>query len=188
MDLVQEILKGLEKPGKSRIGLAAALGRSPTTVTEMLKPEGKRRRIRADEVPVIREYLELSPVVPIVGSVGAGSEAHFYAEASDSPGDTVQAPEGASPDTVAVEIRGDSLGLAFNGWLAFYDDRQEPITEALYGRLCVISLDTGQVLIKIPRPARERGRFHLISNVGGEVITDAKVVWAARVIDMKPRG
>lgn len=190
MDLIREIEDGLKKPGKSRKGLAQALGRSPATITEMLKPEGKRRRIRADEVPIIRQYLELegSQGIQVVGSVGAGSEAHFYNEADIDPENKAPPIPEASPETVAVEIRGDSLGPAFDGWVAYYDDRQEPITEALHGRLCVVSLDSGQVLIKIPRPARERGRFHLLSNVGGDVITDAKVVWAAKVIDMKPRS
>lgn len=190
MDLRREMERVFERRSdKKKTELAKRLGVRNSAISDMLAKDKKPRHIREHEAQIIREYLEIDqPLVKVVGSVGAASEAHFYSEATDDPGDYVSAPEGSSTDTVAVEIRGESLGPAFNGWLAFYDDRQEPISEALYGRLCVVGLDTGQVLIKIPKPARHRGRFHLLSNVGGEVITDAKVVWAARVIDMKPRS
>lgn len=182
---IREIERGLKKPGKSKTGLAKALGRSNPAVTGILKGT---RLIKADEVPVIRKYLELNPTVPIRGSVGAGSEAHFYGEASDDPAESTLAPDGASPDTVAVEIKGDSLGVALNGWLAFYDARQDPPSEALLNKLCVVGLSNGQVLIKQIRASRQRGRYHLYPNAGGEPILDAKVDWAAKVIDMRPKN
>lgn len=185
MDLIAEIRRAFkERPEKTKGGLAAKLGKHQNVVTYILNGT---REIKAREVPIIRKYLELENTVPIVGSVGAGSEAHFYQLANDAPGESIPAPEGASLDTVAVEIRGDSLGPAFDGWLAFYDDRKDGITSDLHGRLCIVGLDTGQVLIKLPRPARLKGRFHLFSNGLGEPILDAKVEWAARIIDMKPK-
>lgn len=188
MDLRREMERAFaRRPDKRKDELATRLGLSPSAVSDMLTRTRKPRNIRAAEVQVIREYLELDPIVKVVGFVGAGSEAHFYGEASDDPADYVPAPAGAGGDTVAVEIRGDSLGPAFDGWLAFYDDRQEPISESLYGRLCIVGLDTGQVLIKIPRPAREKGLFHLFPNAGGDVILDARVIWAAQVTMMEPR-
>lgn len=185
---VREIERGLEKPGKSRIGLAKALNRSPSVVTEMLRPKGKRRQIKANEVAVIRQYLELEPGVPIRGLVGASGndQASFYAT-GDDPQELAPPITGAGPDTVAVEIRGDSLGKAFNGWLAYYDARREPITEDLIGWLCVIEIDDGRVVAKIPRPARQAGRYHLMPNAGGEVIPDAKIVWAAKIIELRPK-
>lgn len=183
MDL-QEIKQGLSKPGKTKSGLAKALGRNPSAVTDLLKGD---RQLKASEIPKVRAYLELNPVVPIVGSVGASAEAHFYAEGQD-PGETAPAPEGASPDTVAVEIRGDSLGPGFDGWLAFYDDTRSPVTEDLIGRLCIVGLDDGRVLIKTPRQARSKGRYHLYPSGPGDVIPDVKIVWAARVKGMAPRS
>jgi hypothetical protein len=184
MDLIQQIERALEeKPGKSKSGLAQYLGRHPNVVTNILQ---RKRRIQIAELPKIREYLEMDPLVPIVGHVGAGAEAHFYGEAADDPADSVPAPVGATPDTVGVEIRGNSLGAAYNGWVAFYDDRREPITEDLYGRLCVVSLSDGRILIKTPRPARLKGRFHLMSD-NEEPILDAKLIWAARVIGLAPK-
>lgn len=185
MDLVEEIEHGLRKSGKSRIGLAKALGRSPSVITEMLRKNGKRRHIKSDEIEKIREYLELDPVVPIVGSVGASSEEVYYGENADDPAEYAPAPSNASPETVAVVVRGESLGRGFNGWLAYYNDRRSPITPDLYNVPCVVALDDGRVLIKTPRPA-PGGRFHLLSIGTGEIIHDAKLIWAARVILMQP--
>lgn len=56
MDLIGQIKEGLKKPGKSKKGLAEALGRVPGTVTAILKGE---RQIKAKELPVISRYLEL---------------------------------------------------------------------------------------------------------------------------------
>ena len=48
--------------------------------------------------------------VPLVGYVGAGAIAHFYADAQ-GPFDEVDAPDASgSHSTVAVQIRGHSLG------------------------------------------------------------------------------
>lgn len=186
MDLVAEIRRAFkDRPEKTKGGLAKKLGKHQNVVTYILKGE---RQIKANEVPIIRKYLELDPVVPIVGTVGASAEAYFYGEASDNPAEVVQAPQGASPDTVAVEIRGESLGAGFNGWLAFYDDRREPITSDLIGRLCVVSLPDGRVLIKIPKKAKAKGLFHLFSNIGGEPIPDVEIDWAALVKLIAPKS
>jgi hypothetical protein len=121
--------------------------------------------------------------VPIVGHVGAGSNAYFVpARLGNAP-----APEWASESTVAVEIRGDSLGRSLNGWLAYYDDVRNPVTEDLMGHLCVVGLADGQILIKELRQARQRGYFHLFSNAGGDPILDQKVEWAALVKTLKPK-
>lgn len=184
MDLIEEIRRGLERPDKSKSELARRLGRHPNVVTYILKGD---RQIKADEVDIIREYLELDGSVPIVGTVRAGDEAYFYGS-GDDPSERAPGIPKASPMTVAVEIRGDSLGPAFNGWLAYYDDRRDPITTDMLNRLCVVGVSDGRVLIKIPRTARGKGLYHLHPNVPGEVITDARIEWAARVIDLRPKS
>jgi transcriptional regulator with XRE-family HTH domain len=123
--------------------------------------------------------------VPLVGYVGAGSQAHFYAGADD-PGEQVEAPVDASDATVAAEVRGTSLGPAFDRWLVFYDDVRSPVTPDLYGELCVVGTDD-QVLVKILRPAGTPHRFHLISNGSEEPIFDREVLWAAKVTTMRRR-
>ena len=126
-----------------------------------------------------------APKVPVAGYVGAGAEAHFYAVAQGDL-DEVEAPEGSSKQTVAVEIRGDSLGTFFDRWLVFYDDIRSPITPDLIGKLCVVELDDGRVLIKKVQRSRVHGLFNLVSQ-NEPPIVDATIEWAARVKSMMPR-
>lgn len=123
------------------------------------------------------------PMAPLVGFVGAGAEAHFL-PAGDL--DEVPAPEGSTKDTVAVEIRGDSLGSFFDRWLVFYDDVRRPVTPDLINRLCVVGLEDGRVLIKKLQRSKARGLFHLVSQTESPIL-DVAVEWAARVKHMTPR-
>lgn len=122
--------------------------------------------------------------VPLVGYVGAGAEAHYYAT-GDELGE-VDAPEGSTPHTVAVEVRGQSLGPLFERWLIFYDEVRTPPTPDLFGRLCIVGLPDDRILVKQIRPATTAGFFHLLSN-NEPPITDQEVMWAARVKSMTPR-
>lgn len=122
--------------------------------------------------------------VPLVGYVGAGAEAYFFSDQGEI--DRVPAPDGSSPDTVAVEIRGESLGSFFDRWLVFYDDVRRPVSSDLIGRLCVVGLEDGRILIKKLQRSRTRGLFHLLSQTD-QPILDVAVEWAAKVKSMVPR-
>jgi phage repressor protein C with HTH and peptisase S24 domain len=126
-----------------------------------------------------------APKVPVAGYVGAGAEAHFYAVAQGDL-DEVDAPEGSTQQTVAVEIRGDSLGTFFDRWLVFYDDIRRPVTPDLVGKLCVVELDDGRILIKKLQRSRVHGLFNLVSQAEPPIV-DAAIQWAARVKSMMPR-
>jgi transcriptional regulator with XRE-family HTH domain len=156
-------------PGNTLAGLASALGVQPADL--LRDPTDPRRPGRT---------------VPLVGYVGAGAQAHYYASADEGLGE-VDAPEDATETTVAAEIRGVSLGPALDRWLVFYDEVRSPVTPDMHGRLCVVGLDDERVLVKVIRPAGEPGRFHLISNGSEEPIFDQAVMWAAKVTGMKPR-
>ena len=120
-----------------------------------------------------------------MGYVGAGAVAHLYA-AGQGPFDEVDAPEYATDDTVAVEIRGDSLGPLFNEWLVFYDEVRSPVTPDLVGRLCVVGLPDGRVLIKKLARSRAEGFYHLLSQTEDPIL-DVEIDWAAKVTGMTPR-
>jgi hypothetical protein len=121
--------------------------------------------------------------VPIVGIVGAGGEV-AYDQALGGEQETVPRPAGAPPETVAAEIRGDSLGPQFNGWYALYARREDPVTDALIGNLCVVGTTDGRTLVKWLRQGR-RG-FNLISGTGA-IEENVKLAWGAKVIDLKQR-
>lgn len=123
--------------------------------------------------------------VPVVGYVSAGASLVQYEE-GQGPFDYVPAPRLQTPSTVAAAIRGVSLGPALDEAILFYDDVRSPVTPDLHGRLCVVGVDDGRVLVKILRPG-EAGRFHLISNTAEEPLLNVDVRWAARVTEIRPR-
>lgn len=123
--------------------------------------------------------------IPIVGYVAAGSTAIVAEEGQGPFGEAPRIAE-ATPSTVAVEIRGTSLGSIFDGWLAYYDDLRTPPTMDLVGWVCVVGLDDGRVLIKKIARARGHHHFDLWSNAE-EPMFEVLIKWAARVITMRPR-
>jgi DNA-binding XRE family transcriptional regulator len=123
--------------------------------------------------------------VPLVGYVGAGAETHFFAQDSGHL-DDVPSVEGMSEATVAVEIRGESLGTFFDRWLVYYDDVRRPVTQDLINRLCVVGLADGRILIKKIQRSKARGLFHLLSQTEPPIL-DIEIDWAAKVKTMVPR-
>ena len=169
---------------------AAALG---TTRNQYAKLEGGSRRLSDKWIKLAGDAYGVDPgeivtdrlaTVPVAGYVGAGTEMHFYAE-GQGPLDEAPAPEDVTPQTVAAEVRGQSLGSLFDGWRVYFDDRREPVTDDLIGRLCVIGLADGRVLVKQIRRGRAEGQFELHGQFG-EPVLDADVVWAAKVTSMMP--
>lgn len=145
----------------------------------LLTGRGARERTRRTPAPRPGERR----TVPLAGYVSAGAEAHFMPAGSLGE---VPAPDWASETTVAVEIRGESLGALFDKWLVFYDEVRRPVTSDLIGKLCVVGLDDGRVLIKKLQRSRSRGLFHLLSQTEPPIL-DAAVEWAARVKSMMPQ-
>lgn len=122
--------------------------------------------------------------VRLKGYVGASGEAHFY-RLSDEDLEEVPAPDGATDSTVAVEVRGKSLGPALESWLVYYDDVRSPVTPDMLNQLCVVGLADDRLLVK--RLERKGGEIVLVSNNGEPDIRGAKIEWAAKVTNMRPR-
>ena len=145
-----------------------------TTVAWLLGAEGDEHA----------EPHEPSDSVPLVGYVAAGATAHFMPAGQLG---TVDRPEWASPATVAVEIRGDSLGELFDRWLVYYDDVRRPVTADLIGRLCVVGLADGRVLVKKVTKGTKAGHYTLISSRQEKPIKNVQIEWAGIVKQMVPR-
>lgn len=124
--------------------------------------------------------------VQVLGLVGAGAAMILYSE-GDPPDDWVTAPDNATHKTVALEIRGDSMGSLLNGWLLFYDDRRDPVTEDLIGRVCVAGLKDGRVLVKQIKAGGRKG-FYTLHSSYAEPIYDVALDWAAEVKGFLPRS
>lgn len=131
-----------------------------------------------------REILPDGPTVPIVGYVSAGA-LNYYATA-DSPNEFVPMPENGNENTVAVEVRGSSLGSIFETWLVYCDEVHQQPGPDLLNKLCVVGLEDDRVLVKRLRRGSRPGVYNLESNTEG-LIEDVSVVWAAKVKTMTPR-
>jgi hypothetical protein len=94
--------------------------------------------------------------------------------------DRIEAARLVTETTVALEIRGNSLGSQFNHWFVLYDDTRQPPTPNLIGELCVVALDDGRVLVKRLQRGRAEGQFDLISQAG-PAIRNVRIVRAANV-------
>lgn len=123
--------------------------------------------------------------VQVVGYVTAGGQEHRLPLPSEDL-DTVTAPENVTNQTVAVQIRGKSMGSLFDRWYAFYDDIRSPFTDDLVGQLCVVGLPDGRVMIKKISHSRKAGHFNLLSETEPP-IREVTIDWAAKVKSIAPR-
>ena len=148
-------------------------------------PQSAVHRIEAEDtstskhIPNLLNVLGLAEfklrTIPLVGVVGAG--------ATIIPMDSlgyVEAPPGiAGPDTVAVQVRGDSMLPVYrDGDLIYYDVHQSP--EELLGRDVVVELEDGRCMLKQLMAGAQPGFWTLLSHNAAPIL-DAKIVWAARV-------
>jgi len=166
--------------------IAAALQVSGAELLALLAEDAGHRHTAG----LVRATIETGeaparPSIAVVGYVGAGAKTHFYAVAQGDL-DEIPAPTWTTPSTVAVEIRGDSLGALFDRWLVFYDDVRSPVTPDLIGKLCVVGLSDDRILIKKLHRGKQPGTFDLISE-REEPIRGATVLWAAKVKTMVAR-
>ena len=158
--------------------------------SQFIKLERGERRLTEDTIGRAAKAFEVTPadvmsgpsIVPVVGYAGAGGVS-LYSDGFGPSEDPIEAdaPEG----TVAVRIRGVSLGIGFDGWLALYAERRDPFTADLLGKLCVVGTVDGRTLVKWVRRSLVKGAVDLVSGVG-EIEESVSLSWAARVIDLRP--
>ena len=77
-------------------------------------------------------------------------------------------------------------GVAEDGFVVYYDERREGVTDDFIGSLCVCWLADGRTLIKRIFRGREPGLFDLVSTAY-EPIRDAHITHSAKVTWIKPR-
>lgn len=135
---------------------------------------------------------DTTPMVPVLGYVGAGAEVFPIDDhALGSSLEEVECPIGYTPENiVALRVRGDSMEPQMeDGWLIFYRrlDNGGGVPPECIGELCVIQLENDGLLVKKIRNGSKPGHYHLVSkNPNREPIIDAQVLWASRVIDIRP--
>lgn len=125
------------------------------------------------------------PSVRLIGAVGVGASVALY----DIPKilEASETPPGALATTSAIAVEGNSMrGIADDGWLIFFDHEQRPPGPGLIGKLCVLQLKSGDILIRTLQPGRKKAHYDLESPAE-QTLRDQKVVWAAPVTWIKPR-
>lgn len=180
-----QIRQERERRGWSQKRLADEIGISQVAIKKIETGETVKSKHLPDIVRVLGLNGRHIMTVPLVGFVGAGAAASLFAE-GQGPFDEVDAPDDATSSTVAVEVRGESLGALFDQWLVYYDDVHDPPGRELINKLCVVGCADGRILIKKLTRGQLPGHFTLLSNVEPPIY-DVLVEWAARVKTMRPR-
>src|ERR1700753_743790 len=179
------IERGLQKPGKTKGGLAEAMGVRPGALSEVLSGI---RLIKASEIAPIIDYLELNSV-PIMGRVGAGAAIEPEHEQVPPAGlGEVELPFPIAEETVAFEVSGDSMLPKYENGdiIVVYRDQRHPIA-SFYGEEAAVRLKSGERSLKTV----ERGKSPSVVNLtsfNAKPINGVKVEWIGEICLTLPRG
>src|ERR1700677_4410743 len=181
---IRMIERGLEKPGKTKGGLAAAMGVRPGAVSEIL---ADARLIKASEIAPIIDYLELNSV-PIMGRVGAGANIEPEHEQVPPEGlGNVELPFPIAEETIAFEVAGDSMLPKYETGtiIVVYREQIHPLT-SFYGEEAAVRLKTGERYLKTV----ERGKSSTVVNLtsfNAKQIIGVKLEWIGEICVTLPR-
>jgi repressor LexA len=179
------IVRGLKRTGKSKGGLADAMGVRAGAVSEILSGI---RLIKASEVPIITEYLELNRV-PIMGRVGAGAVIEPDSEQVPPEGlGDIELPFPISGETIAFEVAGDSMEPKYESGdvIVVYRDQRHPLS-SFYGEEAAVRLKTGERYLK----TIERGKAPNLVNLksfNAKPINGVKLEWIGEICLSLPKA
>ena len=179
------IERGLQKPGKTKGGLAAAMGVRPGAISEIL---AGARLIKASEIQPIIDYLELN-AVPIMGRVGAGASIGPELEQMPPEGlGEIELPFPIAEGTIAFEVVGDSMLPKYeNGDVIVVFREQRHSLSSFYGEEAAVRLKTGERYLK----TIERGKSPTLVNLksfNAKPIVGVKLEWIGEIYVTLPRG
>jgi repressor LexA len=182
---IKMIERGLEKPGKTKGGLATAMGVRAGAVSEIL---AEMRLIKATEIAPIIDYLELNSV-PIMGRVGAGAIIEPEHEQVPTEGlGEVELPFPIAEETIAFEVVGDSMLPKYQNGdiIVVYREQRHP-PSSFYGEEAAVRLKTGERYLK----TIDRGKSPTLVNLSSfnaKPIHGVKLEWIGEICVTLPRG
>jgi repressor LexA len=179
------IERGLERTGKSKGGLAQAMGVRASAISEILSG---LRQIKATEIAPIVEYLELNRV-PIMGRIGAGAVIEPDIEQIPPEGiGEVELPFPLSEETIAFEVTGDSMLPKYESGdvIVVYREQRHPLT-SLYGEEAAVRLKTGERYLKTIERGKSPSMVNLAS-FNAKPINGVKLDWIGEICVTLPRA
>ena len=182
---VKLIERGLERTGKSKGGLADAMGVRAGAVSEILSGI---RLIKASEIEPIMEYLRLN-MVPIMGRVGAGASIEPEHEQVPPEGlGEIELPFAIAEETIAFEVAGDSMLPKYENGdiIVVYREQRHPLT-TFYGEEAAVRLKTGERYLKTIERSKSPSLVNLKS-FNAKPITGVKLDWIGEIYVTLPRG
>lgn len=183
MHVGRTVREAREAKGWSQADLARRAGTSQQNIDRIERSEVVHSRA----LPAILATLGLSETsldkgktVPLLGYVGAGAEMFvFDVHGGDESLEEVDRPQGSNGETVAVQVRGDSMRPAYrNGDLIYYDQQENGGLEHLVGDECVVRLADGRTFVK---ELRMTGGQYWLHSHNAEPMVGVTIVWAAKV-------
>jgi repressor LexA len=182
---IEMIERGLRKPGKTKGGLALAMGVRPGAVSEIL---AGMRLIKASEIAPITSYLELNSV-PIMGRVGAGASIEPEHEQVPPEGlGEIELPFPITEETIAFEVAGDSMLPKYENGdvIVVYREQRHPLA-SFYGEEAAVRLKTGERYLKTIERGKSPAQVNLTS-FNAKPISGVKLEWIGEICVTLPRG
>jgi len=163
---VQQLISGRNSTSRHLPAIAQALGVSLDWLVAGRGSRGGRRRSESF----------------LVGKVATGGEIRRFSGTAHRK--RIDAPFGSDTPN-AVEVSGNSQLPLQDGWLLYYGPEQQGVPEKCIGKLCVVQIQDGPTMLKTLHRTGRKDLYRLESWGGAESI-EAKIIWAARVTDIRP--
>jgi repressor LexA len=174
----KQMIEALERTGKSKGGMALHLGLRNSAITEIIQGV---RHVKAEEMPLIIEYLELDRV-PIMGRIGAGGDIQpdYEQVVADELGQ-VRVPIAMPGELVAFEVRGESMRPRYDdGDIVVVWAEQKRATETFYGEEAAVRTKDGKRYLKTITQGKTRSTVTLTS-FNAKPINNVKLEWIGEI-------